>query len=143
MTGWVDRQCAECGYAFKVKEAQVRRGRGVCCSRECSGKHTAAMRGDGHKGAGNPNWKGGVSQGSKVRYTKPFKDANPEKVQAHHAVRAAIRAGRLVRPGACSQCQKVCKPQAHHDDYGKPLEVRWLCVGCHVRLHHLGRKKAA
>lgn len=26
--------------------------------------------------------------------------------------------------------------QAHHDDYSKPLEVRWLCPS-HHKLHHL------
>lgn len=24
---------------------------------------------------------------------------------------------------------------AHHDDYSKPLEIQWLCTGCHGAVH--------
>lgn len=55
------------------------------------------------------------------------------KVAAHQIVWNAMQLGILVRK-PCEQCG--CKPtDAHHDDYMKPLEVRWLCRSCH-KIHH-------
>jgi len=51
-----------------------------------------------------------------------------------HAVYARI-SGRLVRPAACEECGASCTPNAHHDDYSKPLAVRWLCTKCHGLVH--------
>lgn len=56
----------------------------------------------------------------------------PEKEKARKAISNAIRDGRIVRPDHCSKCGLICKPQAHHADYSKPLEVTWLCKICHV-----------
>lgn len=58
--------------------------------------------------------------------------ANPEKRGAHIAVGNALRDGKLFRQ-PCEKCGK--RAQAHHDDYSKPLEVRWLCT-THHREHH-------
>lgn len=55
----------------------------------------------------------------------------------HDRVYGAVRSGKLIRPEHCSACNKKCKPEAHHDDYEKPLEVRWLCRACHIALHKL------
>lgn len=59
-------------------------------------------------------------------------------------VSKAIKRGDLVRPEVCEQCGKPgngAKINAHHDDYEKPLDVRWLCVQCHKRHHvSLGAK---
>lgn len=65
-----------------------------------------------------------------VRYFARF----PERKVAAMAVRDAIRKGDLVRPRTCSACGTYSALiQGHHDDYSKPLEVRWLCPSCH---HH-------
>lgn len=46
-----------------------------------------------------------------------------------------ISRGKLVKPNQCEKCMKECKPEAHHGDYDKPLEVRWLCKICHNHVH--------
>ena len=63
--------------------------------------------------------------------TKRWKRRNPEKAKAHQKVRRAIITGKLTRL-PCEKCENP-HSEAHHDDYSKPLEVRWLCRQCHVK----------
>lgn len=65
-----------------------------------------------------------------------------EKIRhkAHEAFyktyRKAIKDGILVRPDCCEDCDLPEKNIAgHHDDYTKPLSVRWLCRVCHGKQH--------
>jgi ribosomal protein S27AE len=58
--------------------------------------------------------------------------------QAHRKVAAAVAAGKLVRQ-PCEVCGATVA-QAHHDDYDKPLEVRWLCKPCHWAHHYPPRE---
>jgi len=48
--------------------------------------------------------------------------------------RRAIKQGRLMKL-PCEICKTDVDVQAHHDDYNKPLDVRWLCRK-HHREHH-------
>lgn len=64
----------------------------------------------------------------------------PFKAAARAYVCAAIKEGVLVRPEECSSCLKSCKPEAHHEDYVRPLEVIWLCRSCHGRVHRKIKK---
>lgn len=63
------------------------------------------------------------------------------KRTANRCVEAAVLAGVLVKPGECDECGSynadfgVYALHAHHDDYGKPLDVRWLCPKCHAAAH--------
>jgi hypothetical protein len=50
------------------------------------------------------------------------------------AVNNAVRDGRLVRK-PFEGCGTTIRVEAHHDDYAKPLEVRWFCRTCHRAEH--------
>ena len=93
------------------------------------------------------------------RYQKAYRERNREKLKAYfreynkkrrgdwkwrsltpeyrarQAVARACKSGKLSRPGLCSECGGACKPHGHHEDYSKPLEVVWLCQGCHIERH--------
>jgi hypothetical protein len=70
---------------------------------------------------------------TKARQREKAKQADRAKVYARNQVNNAIKGGRLVR-GPCEVCGKE-NTDAHHDDYDKPLEVRWLCPSHHHLLH--------
>lgn len=60
----------------------------------------------------------------------------PDHVRARRALHYAVYRGRIIKPSRCSHCGEsgvvIC---GHHDDYSKPLEVRWVCHRCHGILH--------
>lgn len=66
--------------------------------------------------------------GAQYAAVKSWTERNREKRNAQAKVYRAIRAGKLARPGTCETpgCEAP-DPHAHHEDYAKPLAVRWLC----------------
>lgn len=72
-----------------------------------------------------------------LQRTQDYAEDNPEKRKAKSMIRHALNMGRIIRPDNCSSCSTACIPDGHHDDYSKPLVVRWLCRSCHVN-HHKG-----
>lgn len=71
---------------------------------------------------------------AKVIYLRWHNRRNPEKHQARLAVARALRSGVLVRL-PCEVCGGGAV-QAHHQDYARPLAVRWLCFRCHRERAH-------
>lgn len=65
---------------------------------------------------------------------KLWRQKNPLKAKAHWTVQNALRFNKLSKQ-LCEKCGSN-KVQAHHDDYSKPLEVRWLCAIHHKEVHH-------
>lgn len=59
---------------------------------------------------------------------------NPIKVNARVLINKAIKDGTLIKEN-CEVCGTDEKIEGHHDDYSKPLEVRWLCTQHHNDWH--------
>lgn len=57
-----------------------------------------------------------------------------KQTRAHNAVRDALKTGALVRK-PCELCGEP-KTHAHHDDYDRQLDVRWLCGSHHTLVHN-------
>lgn len=77
-----------------------------------------------------------------------LKSAKTAKMVANRLLIKAVRAGQVIRPNACEQCGKVPRSDAeriegHHGDYGKPLDVAWLCIQCHRGRHRIERADRA
>ena len=58
---------------------------------------------------------------------------------AHSEVKKALNIGILEKASNCSRCKQLEQfgadgrslLHAHHDDYEKPLMIRWMCSKCH------------
>ena len=71
---------------------------------------------------------------------KIYAKKNPEKIKAEAKLRYAVKTGKIKKPNICSGCGLFFPSRrlyAHHDDYNKPLEVRWFCPYCHRLIHYL------
>lgn len=142
-------KCRHCGITYEAPNWQVAKSDYECgpCRRDRNTDYRAAR-----KAAGNPVVSGRMSREYHRSYEKTyFKDPeNRERrnslmrsyrkahgTREHHRarrlVRSAIESGRLNRQ-ACEVCG-ASKVHAHHDDYSKPLAVRWLCPTHHYEHH--------
>jgi hypothetical protein len=69
--------------------------------------------------------------------------------RCHDITELAVEKGWLKRT-PCEQCgangtfsDGRSEVQAHHDDYNKPTEVRWLCQKCHHKWHSTNKAKGS
>jgi len=66
-------------------------------------------------------------------YLREYRQRFPNKEKAHCKIAYEIKRGNLVQQ-PCESCGEE-KTHAHHDDYAKPLNIRWLCAACHRQWH--------
>lgn len=74
-----------------------------------------------------------VKRRTETRKKLTLTDNEYGRQRARWLVKSAVRRGVLSR-GACERCGNE-KAHAHHDDYNKPLAVRWLCQRHHWEWH--------
>jgi hypothetical protein len=78
-----------------------------------------------------------MPKGSYLRYKK-WRKNNKYKVNAQAILRHAVMLKEILKPNYCELCKKVFDLfhiSGHHQNYNKPLEVIWVCPGCHKKLH--------
>jgi hypothetical protein len=136
------KKCTMCGEEKDLKEfykqAEGRNGRRskckACISVKCrqyylkNRERTAEVRRKYRQTVAGKN--------SLKRSFENNRDKNKLKHIARHAINDEIRIGRARRQ-PCDVCGNP-KSQAHHDNYSKPLDVRWLCNECHLNVHGKG-----
>ena len=74
-------------------------------------------------------------KGFSTRASNIYRKENPEKVRAHEKIRSAMKNGTIKRQ-PCEICGKIKFIHAHHPDYSKPLDVKWLCPIHHMQIHY-------
>jgi hypothetical protein len=105
--------CNTCGRPFTLTPSQIKRRDRKCSPCVDAGR---ALRG-------------------KPRQIKPSARRHRMDI-VRNKVKRAIESGKLVRL-PCEVCDSTSRVVAHHEDYTKPLQVKWLCT-----LHHWAEHKA-
>ena len=80
-----------------------------------------------------------VERNKRREREKVYRERDREKKLAKNAVYRAVCHGTITKK-PCEVCGSD-EVQAHHDDYSKPLEVRWLCRRHHSDLHNKIREE--
>lgn len=127
----ITKICQACGAPYHPRSDKIDVSR--FCSAFCRSSGVAKELNVNQAGENNRHWKGGISK-DHSHYARIQVERYPERVAARRAVREAVRSGRLVRQ-PCEVCGSK-KVQAHHEDYSRRLDVKWLCTEHHRAAHN-------
>lgn len=150
--GGAAKRCAKCGETKPCDEFAADRGATDGLFRWCRSCASSNLRrwyrlNAEAKQARDAAWRA-ANPGYHTQHAKLYRQLHPARVAACNLLRTAIRNGTIVRPDSCEKCGCTCRPDAHHHDYSRPLDVAWLCRRCHRGLHgveqsrELGRRRA-
>lgn len=73
-----------------------------------------------------------ASRGRDIKdYDKMRRSRDAVKIYARKRLHYMVRKGVIVKPATCEICHEKTAVQGHHEDYERPLDVKWLCTSCH------------
>lgn len=74
----------------------------------------------------------GTARGKAVRLRsqRRYREEHPERIAAMRLLNRAVGRGEVERQ-PCEVCGDG-NGLGHHSDYARPLDVTWLCPGCHA-----------
>ena len=134
----MERKCSRCGEVKDISEFRLDNrkplGRGYIC-KPCENEYAAKR----YYGAKHEQ-RLVIARAYRIKHKKEacsnarrYEKKYPYKVEAKRKVIAAIKSGAIKRL-PCEVCGNP-KSHAHHQDYSKPLEVKWLCSVHHSAVH--------
>lgn len=68
-----------------------------------------------------------------------YKERFPERDWARTTLSNAVRDGKVSPWPVCAVPDCCVKPEGHHPDYSRPLDVVWLCGKHHREVHAMAR----
>lgn len=113
--------CHQCGKEHSIKPSHIDRSEYKFCSKKCF----AFFRSNLPKER-QPRFGTGHSP-----------EERKKRIKARGILNHYLRDNRVQRP-KCEICNEIA--EAHHDDYDKPLDVKWLCRKHHRQYHKIGDK---
>ena len=140
--------CPKCGSSFEPTPSQIKARKRTCkpCvaayfrewvknNKKKIVAYNKAHKEESRNRARNYRTRNREAIAERQRY---LRSANPEIYKARTKLDNCIQTGKIKRPGVCECCGATCPVEGHHKDYGRPLDVQWLCNSCHDSIHRGG-----
>lgn len=132
------KRCIKCLDLLHLDEfyshKQMRDGKLNKC-KDCCKKESLKNREKNLSSVREYDGKRGARQTAK--YQREYRKKYPQKYKAKNLVNNSLRDGKISKAKRCDSCNFELRLCAHHDDYARPLDIRWLCQSCHKQWHSI------
>lgn len=111
--------CDYCGIEYHTKKSAFEKSKRHFCSMKCRSAYTRDT----------------LPKEEQPRYGDGYSETERKSRRIARSVFNHYLRDKHIEKGKCEICG--AKAEAHHDDYSKPLEVKWFCLKHHREYHKL------